>query len=84
MPIYRGKNYYQYGNTGKKYYYVVGDDNSRNRAKKLAENQMKAIQANGGNFLDSIFSFVSSPLTGIAKALASSNLQKVKEMPPRH
>lgn len=52
MPIHRGrtkdgKGYYQYGKSGKKYYYKSGSAISRNRAKQKAVNQMIAIHSSG-------------------------------------
>lgn len=45
MPIKRHRNYYQYGETGKKYYYTSGDKQSRSHAKRKAVKQMRAIKA---------------------------------------
>lgn len=51
MPVRRGQDskgpYYQWGNSGKKYYYKPGDKESRNRAKSMAEKQGKAAYASG-------------------------------------
>ena len=51
MPTKRGKDskgsYYQWGNQ-KKYYYKEGDENSRKRAKKKADEQGRAIKSAGG------------------------------------
>lgn len=48
MPIYRKHNakgsYYQYGKTGKKYYYIPSNNRSRINAKKKAIKQMIAIE----------------------------------------
>jgi len=50
MPIHRGKDskgpFYQWGHR-KKYYYKSGNKKSRERAKKLATQQMRAIFASG-------------------------------------
>ena len=46
MPLIRKSNYYQYGESGKKYYYIIGDKKSRNKARRKAEKQMKGIHAN--------------------------------------
>lgn len=51
MPVHRGSDskgsYYQWGNSGKKYYYTTNNVQSRNRAKEKAELQGKAAYANG-------------------------------------
>ena len=51
MPVNRGKDgngsYYQWGNSGKRYYYISGNVKSRNRAKDLAYKQAKAIYSSG-------------------------------------
>ena len=51
MPIHRGKDskgtYYQWGDSGKKYYYTTGDSKSRKKAREKAEEQAKAIYASG-------------------------------------
>ena len=51
MPIRRGRDsngpYYQWGVTGKRYYYSPNDEASRERAKKRAEAQRTAIYASG-------------------------------------
>ena len=48
MPTKRGHdkigNYYQYGRTGKKYYYIKKSTQSRNIAKKRADKQGMAIK----------------------------------------
>jgi len=50
MPIFRGvnkvtkKGYYQYGPTGKKYEYVIGDKKSRLEAVEKCKAQRKAIK----------------------------------------
>lgn len=48
MPIYRRTNskgpYYQYGDTGTKYYYISRNEKSRMNAKKKAIKQMIAIK----------------------------------------
>ena len=48
MPIKRaqenGKYYYQYGESGKKYFYITGNKISRDKAKLKAVKQMKAIK----------------------------------------
>lgn len=45
MPIHRGKNFYQFGNSGKKYYYTPGDVTSRKMALSLAQAQGRAIES---------------------------------------
>lgn len=55
MPIqqgyeqFRGKRmgYYQWGNSGKKYHYTIGDKRSRQRARRKAEEQRSAAYASG-------------------------------------
>lgn len=51
MPVHRGIDskgvYYQWGKSGKKYYYTAGDAKSRERAKKRAHEQARAIYASG-------------------------------------
>lgn len=51
MPIHRKKDshgtYYQWGNSGKKYYYKTGNKKSRENAFKKARMQEKAIYASG-------------------------------------
>lgn len=51
MPIHRGQNshgsFYQWGKSGKKYYYKSGDKKSREKAKELAHKQAIAIYATG-------------------------------------
>ena len=51
MPILRkidkNGNYYQYGNTGKRYYYTAGNTTSRRQAIYKASRQADAIHANG-------------------------------------
>lgn len=57
MPVQRGettkngerKCYYQWGDSGKKYYYECGNKVSRERAKSLAEKQGAAARASGYN-----------------------------------
>ena len=44
MPLIRGKNYYQYGPSGHRYYYIPGDKNSRSLAKYKAFKQGQAIE----------------------------------------
>ncbi len=55
MPIHRGKDtrgkdtlgsYYQYGLTGKKYYYVTGDKKSRLESIEKSKKQRSAIKTN--------------------------------------
>ena len=50
MPIKRGlengKYYYQYGESGKKYFYITGNKTSRDKAKLKAIKQMQAIKVN--------------------------------------
>lgn len=43
MPLKRGKDYYQWGDSGKKYYYQPGDIISRKIAKESAKRQGIAI-----------------------------------------
>lgn len=43
MPVRKGKDYYQWGTHGKKYYYVIGDPQSRQLAKLRAIKQGQAI-----------------------------------------
>lgn len=49
MPVQRGKDkdgpYYQWGESGKKYRYESGDENSRKEAKQKAEKQGRAVKA---------------------------------------
>jgi hypothetical protein len=51
MPVHNGKDakgpYYQWGNSGKKYYYVSGNKQSRENAKKKSHQQAVAIHAHG-------------------------------------
>jgi len=51
MPTHRGVDskgsYYQWGNSGKKYYYISGNERSRNIAKNKAKKQAIAIYASG-------------------------------------
>ena len=51
MPVHRGKDkkgpYYQWGESGKKYYYESGDPDSRKKAKQKAEKQGQAAHASG-------------------------------------
>lgn len=51
MPVHSGKDskgsYYQWGNSGKKYYYISGNKRSREVAKKKAHKQGVAIHASG-------------------------------------
>lgn len=53
MPVERGQDsdgpYYRYGKTGKKYRYKSGDKASRERAKKAAARQGRAVRASGGS-----------------------------------
>jgi hypothetical protein len=48
MPVRRGKNthgpYYQYGDTGHKYYYTAGNGKSREKARARAALQGRAIE----------------------------------------
>lgn len=50
MPVKRGKDskgpYYQWGDQ-KKYYYKAGSEKSRERAKKRAREQGRAVRASG-------------------------------------
>ena len=50
-PVHRDKDgkdpYYQWGNSGKKYHYEAGNKQSRESAKRKAENQGRAIRASG-------------------------------------
>jgi hypothetical protein len=51
MPIHRGSDskgsFYQWGNSGKKYYYKSGNKKSREIAKSKAKKQAIAIYASG-------------------------------------
>jgi hypothetical protein len=51
MPIHRGiengKSYFQWGKHGAKYFYVRGDQSSREKAKRKAIKQAEAIYAHG-------------------------------------
>ena len=51
MPIHRGRDskgpYYQWGNSGKKYYYISGNKKSRENALSKAERQRSAIYSSG-------------------------------------
>lgn len=51
MPIHTGQdkngNFYQWGKTGKKYYFKPGDEASRKRARGKAEAQQTAIYSSG-------------------------------------
>jgi hypothetical protein len=51
MPVSRGKDsngpYYQWGDSGKRYYYTSGDKQSRERAKQRAQRQARAARARG-------------------------------------
>lgn len=51
MPIHTGKDsrgsYYQWGNHGKKYYYIVGNKMSRDTAKMKARRQATAVYSTG-------------------------------------
>lgn len=51
MPVHRGHDskgsYYQWGNSGKKYYYISGSKRSRELAKKKAQKQGIAIYSTG-------------------------------------
>lgn len=51
MPIHRGKDsigsFYQWGNSGKKYYYTTGNTTSRNNAYNKAAKQAQAIYSSG-------------------------------------
>lgn len=55
MPIrqgyeqHRGRRmgYYQWGASGKKYYYTPGNEQSRKRARTRAERQRRAVYASG-------------------------------------
>jgi hypothetical protein len=51
MPVNRGSDrrgpYYQWGDSGRRYYYTAGDASSRNRAKKSATKQGQAARAHG-------------------------------------
>lgn len=42
----KGKGFYQYGDSGKKYYYVIGNEKQRKEAKRKSIIQGYAIQAN--------------------------------------
>jgi hypothetical protein len=51
MPVKRGRDkngpYYQWGDSGKKYHYAVGDKAGRERAKQRASKQGQAAHARG-------------------------------------
>jgi hypothetical protein len=51
VPVHRSKDgkgpYYQWGESGKKYHYESGNEESRKRAKARAEKQGRAIRASG-------------------------------------
>lgn len=51
MPVHRSKDgtgpYYQWGESGKKYHYTAGDEESRKKAKEKAERQGRAVRASG-------------------------------------
>lgn len=51
MPVHRGKDskgpYYQWGDSGKKYHYTAGNEESRGRAKNKANKQGQAARASG-------------------------------------
>jgi len=51
MPIHRNRDvngpYYQWGSSGKKYYYTPGDSVSRRKAYEKARRQAIAIYASG-------------------------------------
>lgn len=52
MPVQRNSDqygsYYQWGKTGRKYRYIVGNAKSRMNAQQKASAQGRAIKANGG------------------------------------
>jgi hypothetical protein len=45
MPLQRVGNSYRWGDSGKRYYYKVGDKKSREEAKAKAMRQARAIEA---------------------------------------
>lgn len=51
MPIHRGHDaigyYYQWGNIGKRYYYIPGNVKSENTARNKSNKQARAIYASG-------------------------------------
>lgn len=51
MPVHRGHDfigyYYQWGNRGKRYYYIPGDVKSENIARNKSYKQARAIYARG-------------------------------------
>jgi len=51
MPVHRGQDskgpYYQWGNHGKKYYYILNNRTSRERSKQKANLQGRAAYAHG-------------------------------------
>jgi hypothetical protein len=51
MPVHRGQDsrgpFYQWGDSGKRYHYMAGNAESRNRAKKSATRQGQAARAHG-------------------------------------
>jgi hypothetical protein len=50
MPIIRHKNYYQFGETGKRYYYLPGNAKSRQQALAKAKKQGRAIEWSKNKF----------------------------------
>jgi hypothetical protein len=51
MPVHRGYDaigyYYQWGNSGKKYYYIPGNVKSENASRNKSNEQARAIYAHG-------------------------------------
>lgn len=51
MPVHRGEDsdgpYYRWGDSGKKYHYEAGDEESRKKAKEKAKRQGQAAHAAG-------------------------------------
>lgn len=51
MPVHRSKDgdgpYYQWGDSGKKYHYEAGNEESREAAKERAKKQGRAARASG-------------------------------------
>lgn len=54
MPVHRGYDsigyYYQWGNSGKRYYYIHGNVKSENAARNKSNKQARAIYASGSRF----------------------------------
>ena len=68
MPVQRGKDskgpYYQWGKSGKKYYYEAGDKQGREGAKAKAEAARWAAEAFGGRLTTISFrAMITGPVT---------------------